>query len=502
MTDARRVRPRPPWEELRPDYTNLRGMNFIPAYPRLFVEPPVLPPHLRYRGVASSVAAWRFYDSREIDRQLGWIKSLGCNAVRFWLSHAVWEHDEREREREGGENRFVANFQDFLRRCEHHRLSAMPVLWDERFVEPSAQPYDDISVWVRNPHSSRLTVEWATDPADPYNGDAYVRAVVEAGSRSPALLLWDVMNEPEIRQAWLEHYCDRVREWDPDPAHAITIGFAALLDFGGPFENPVLAHPTLDVLSYHPYGMFAANFAEWTRMARRVSEPPFTDRPKPILATEGGHPGELAPYDRHLDFCRTHEVGYMLFQGMIGHVAGNHPFKESTGFFFHDGELRDETAARALQQNARDHGDGPHLELGDPRQKQDLTGHTRAVVPNGYGAPQVVADLEPGRWSNRPRMHDGNVTTDGYLWQRRQLEMVTKDLGFLFDITYPRGLLAPPDQLRVREFAEEFMRRDLLTGSEPWLLSDPFRVDWPRYDAFFTDWGITLWDVVTRHALV
>lgn len=490
----------PGWPNILPDYSNIHGLNYVPTYPRLFDDPPDLPPHLRFQGVASSVAIWRFYDSREIDRQLGWFRSIGCNSVRIWLSHAVWEHDERIRGR--GENRFLANFRDFLALCEKHRIYAMPILWDERFLEPSDTPYDDISAWVRNPHSSKLTVEWATDPGNPYNGDAYVKAVVEAGRESDALFMWDVMNEPAVREAWLKHYCDRIREWDPDPDHKITIGFAVLLDFGGPFANPLFAHPTHDVLSFHPYGMFFANVAEWTRMARRVALPPFSDRPKPILATEGGQPGDLALYERFIAACREIGIGFLSFQGMIGDPRGNHPFQDLTGVFFHDGQVRDERAARAFLEHARDHGGATYIQLVDPRQKEDLTGFAPGFFPNGYGAREVVEDLHPSRWPLRPSLHDGNLRTDGYQYQSRQLELVTKDLGFLFDFTVPRGLLAPEDQERVRTFGQEFARRDLFYGPEPWVLFDPLRVDWARYEEFFTAWGITLWDVVTRHELV
>ncbi len=490
----------PAWPEILPDYSNIHGINYVPTYPRLFEEPPDLPPHLEFRGVASSVAIWRFYDSREVDRQLGWLRGIGINAVRIWLSHAVWEHEERNQD--AAENRFIANFRDFLARCEQHRIYAMPILWDERFLEPSETPYDDIVAWVRNPHSSKLTLDWATDPGNPYNGDAYVKAVVEAGRDSPALFMWDVMNEPEVREAWLKHYCDRIRQWDPNPAHKITIGFATLLDFGGPFTNPLFAHPTHDVLSFHPYGMFFTNVAEWTRMARRVALPPFSDRPKPILATEGGQPGDLALYERHIEYCSALGVGFMPFQGMIGDLRGNHPFKDLTGLFFHDGEVRDGQAARAFLDHAVSRGAGPHPDVPLPPEKVDLTGFTRGFFRNGYGAREVIDDLHPTRWPGRPRLTDANLRTDGYVYQSRQLELVTKDLGYLFDITYVRGLLDPQDQQRVRQFAEEFARRDLYYGPEPWLLFDPLRVDWPRYEALFTAWGITLWDVVTRHALV
>ena len=51
--------------------------------------------------------------------------------------------------------------------------------------------YDDVKDWVANPGTERVL-----DAEFRATGDEYVRAVVEAGRKSPALLIWDVMNDP------------------------------------------------------------------------------------------------------------------------------------------------------------------------------------------------------------------------------------------------------------------------------------------------------------------
>ena len=78
-----------PWEDLGQDYERLRGLNFIPTYRSLAGS-------AGFYGVASPTAQWWFYDMNmdgtagEVNAQLGYLKSMGCNAVRVWLSYPAY----------------------------------------------------------------------------------------------------------------------------------------------------------------------------------------------------------------------------------------------------------------------------------------------------------------------------------------------------------------------------------------------------------------------------
>ena len=52
----------------------------------------------------------------------------------------------------------------------------------------------------------------------------------------------------------------------------------------------------------------------------------------------------------------------------------------------------------------------------------------------------------------------------------------------------------------VETFRTAFRRHDLV-GPEPWVVGPPLAVDWPRYQAFFTDWGIAIWSAIRRNRL-
>jgi hypothetical protein len=486
------------WEILRPDYRNVRGLNYVPVYPELWRNPPELPPNLQFLGSASPAATWRFYRSSDVDTQLGYLRGLGCNAVRVFLSHAVWEHDEAAR-RPGGDNRFLADFADLVRLCEKHRLYLMPVFWTEFSpfgLDPSAVPYDDIERWVRSPGNANTNFAWARE----HRADAFVEQVVRVGTDSRAVFAWDVMNEPNpiSHGDWLAHFARLIRRADPNPAHAVTAGFAALPDF---VDIPLLREPAFDLLCYHPYGVFRQNVAEWTRMARASARPPRSDREKPVLASEGGAPNLTMRYQDFFGQIRGEGVGFLSWMAVIDDPRSWLPFQSGTGIVYWDGEVRDEGAAEAMQAAAR--ADGvPPWQLPPIRVKTDFTGFLRQYpFEPGYGIDDVLFELQPVRWERRPKLSDANAGTVGYTRQREQLGNVsTWGLGILLDQPGTERRLIPPEQEAVvLSFAREFQLRDLFSGPFPWVVDDPFGADWPRYDAFFTAWGKALWQIVTQH---
>ena len=81
--------------------------------------------------------------------------------------------------------------------------------------------------------------------------------LVEAAQGDPTVAVWDIMNEPagEGIEDWLEHHAKRVKSLDPErPA---TIGWAHA-------EGNEAAASWVDVLTYHPNGIFDCNREVWT----------------------------------------------------------------------------------------------------------------------------------------------------------------------------------------------------------------------------------------------
>ena len=90
------------FEPIRSDYTNLRGMNYIPSY------------------AGSSIGIWNLYDAELVARELRHTRRLGANSVRVWLSYWSWYHQPEE---------FLESFRHLLHTCESLGLYLMPVLW-------------------------------------------------------------------------------------------------------------------------------------------------------------------------------------------------------------------------------------------------------------------------------------------------------------------------------------------------------------------------------------
>lgn len=344
------------WEPIAADYSNVRGLNYVPHW------------------AGSSVGTWRHYDPVQVEADLGYFKGIGCNAVRVWMSEAVF--------REEGAG-LLAKFRDFLQRCEDHRIYVMPVLWDAIGSQPSATPYDDTDFWVTNPASS--------DALDPgywtQYGAAYVQALVLEAHQSPALLMWDVMNEPGPLP-FLQQTAQLIDFLAP--ANKVTIGWAAA------HANIATAHwPEIDVLSYHPYGCFKENIEHWTQRAREIS---IANGNKPILASELASPGLMQRYEDALTHITAEGVGFMFWQAMIGPPPHFLWFQD--GFFYEDGEVRDVEGVQAFQDVSVQQGYAGALLTIVEKPATDPLHLAMWPVELGFGGPEVIIALET--WLDRP----------------------------------------------------------------------------------------------------
>ncbi len=369
------------WEPLTPNYSNLRGANYIPVYTGLR---DIMP--LGYQGVASSTALWRFYGQsttlQEIDAQLVAMKQMGCNSVRVWLSHPVWFEDRLS----PFGNRMTNRFAEFLARCATHNIYVMPVLWDahcygsDPCLEPDYNdplglipPHRNISHWIPNPGPTKLAEFAASGWTHPDFVD-YVTDMVNVGAASEATVMWDVMNEPKIitgdpnnQLALCIETMNLVEQLDPSTP--ITAGFTSVIDTDAGSE--LVRAAAFDVISIHTYGSFYENVHNYVQYAAAITDGFGTELNKPVILTEIGQPGWGQSYKDTVGYARDivwgppsaptqhNGIGFYLFQSMIGWGGGNSPHKEKHGIFFEDFEVRDIDAALAVQQTALQQGVDP-----------------------------------------------------------------------------------------------------------------------------------------------
>jgi len=132
-------------------------------------------------------ASW---NPAEIDKELGWAKKFGMNAMRVYLHDLLYKQDP-----EGLKRRF----KQLLDIAERHDIRIMPVLFDSCWnpdpkLGPQHPPIPGVhnSGWVQSPGRADLV-----DPANDAHFRRYVEDMVGTFAKDKRILLWDLWNEPD-----------------------------------------------------------------------------------------------------------------------------------------------------------------------------------------------------------------------------------------------------------------------------------------------------------------
>ncbi len=391
----------PSWESIDPDLRNVRGMCYLPVYPSLEGT-------ADYYGVASSTAMWHEYDMHpnaipqtdgalpqgtagHVYEQLIWLKKMGINTVRIWISFPLWEyhHDNPT----GPVNESVLKWRHFVYLCEKLKMYAMPVIWDSlSFQEPDYLDPIGIgnrSAWHCNPGDDRIAGFVAQDPTlAGTKAEAYLLDLMAAFSNSDALLMWDIMNEPHLSPDIHQLITSTMAIIKSNsPSDYTNIGLLWAED-AFPVAAEIARDPNLDSFAIHPYGHTRANIEAHIWDAVNIDDLQGGHLDKPILATEIGKPGWALEYQDALDFAvgvprpdigpGETGIGFTPWTAMIGWAGGQFPFKETDGIFWGDGLVREKEVVEAFMQVARSQG-VPTDQLWDREDIIEYTGTGRVV---------------------------------------------------------------------------------------------------------------------------
>ena len=280
------------WKErVEGDYSNVRGVCHNPE-----------------KG--KSRADW--------DRELGYAARLNLNAVRFWMEQEEWEKDP-----DGYEKRIL----DFVDCCGAHGIRVMPIFWNGNIIREYEEANE--AQWERK--------------------ERYAARLIRLMKGNPAVLMWDVYNEPfcndylhhapegelEERKGKLARdrrkHCELIRRRDEDTP--ITVGHELAEHIGSTAD-------LVDVISFHDYLPTRRRMEEAYRKAYAAAK---EQGGKPVLNTETGCLGRANPYEAELALCEKYRCGFFLFNLIIEGFWG-----EIHGLVYPDGTIRDPGIVAAL----------------------------------------------------------------------------------------------------------------------------------------------------------
>jgi len=152
----------------------LVGSNYIPA------------------SAINELEMWQAdtFDTKRIDRELGWAESIGLNTMRVFLHDLPWEQDPKG---------FKKRIEMFLQIADKHHIKPLFVLFDSCWdpiphlgKQHDPRPGIHNSGWVQSPGAKALEAS-----SEYPRLEAYVKGVVGAFAKDRRVLGWDVWNEPD-----------------------------------------------------------------------------------------------------------------------------------------------------------------------------------------------------------------------------------------------------------------------------------------------------------------
>jgi hypothetical protein len=163
------------WQKERPW---LVGCNFIPS------------------TAINQLEMWQAdtFDTKTIDRELGWAHDLGFTSVRVFLHDLPWKQDAKG---------FTRRITEFLQIADKHKIGVMFVLLDSCWhpepklgKQPAPTPHLHNSGWVQSPGVAVLQ-----DAQKWREMKDYVEDILTKFRYDRRVICWDLWNEPENNNA-------------------------------------------------------------------------------------------------------------------------------------------------------------------------------------------------------------------------------------------------------------------------------------------------------------
>ncbi len=207
------------------------------------------------------------FDTKTIDRELGWSADLGMNLHRVYLHNLLWEQDSLG---------FLKRLDTYLSLAEKHKIKTMFVLLDDVWHpvpklgnQPEPIPHVHNSGWVQAPGAEILG-----DTTRHNELEGYIKGVTSHFANDERVLVWDVYNEPDNvagqpgrkelevkdKQKYSLLLLKKVMKWsrEVNPSQPLTTGIwrGNIDHWGTPDSLPAIDKFMIgnsDVISFHAY---------------------------------------------------------------------------------------------------------------------------------------------------------------------------------------------------------------------------------------------------------
>ena len=267
------------------------------------------------------------FDSKTIDRELGWAQDLGFNVVRVYLHNLAWETDK-----EG----FKKRIREFLTITEKHKIKVLFVLFDDCWLpdpKPGRQPEP-----IPGVHNSG----WLRAPGPAIVGDVekwdvlelYVKDILIQFRNDNRILMWDLYNEPgnsdmtEISFPFMQEIFRWA--WSVRPSQPLT---CATWNGGEKFKRyNDFQLQNSDVITFHNYSDAKNLQAEILRLQKHG---------RPLICSEFMARTNNSTFEKNLPVLKKYNVGAINWGLVSGKTNTIFPWgsKEGTpepAVWFHD----------------------------------------------------------------------------------------------------------------------------------------------------------------------
>lgn len=320
---------------------------------------------------ATKTSMWYYFNEKDIDTQLGYLKSVGINSIRVFLDIFCWA---------GFKNLFLSRLQKFSEICDSYKIRTEYVMFDGISAD------ENITDLINSTHNTALAIPnsaagnivnvvepgvttsvknmiiwgllgWRKSPCPGsvlefhpssmvVSGDQYLTDVYRSVSSYQSTHIFDILNEgPPNSEDFNLSAINKMKSLlqGNQKGHILTQGFAALDAVSGPwgyYFSSVINDiaPLLDVVTLHPYGNFtyANKYIAYTNGIVELA----LSAGKPITANEGCYPPWFGYV--HNETSGWNKLGFSFshWDAMADRPLGNEAFLAKNGLFFPDGQVR------------------------------------------------------------------------------------------------------------------------------------------------------------------